>query len=172
MKANLWSPAVGSQGPAEVLDYQDVAAFLEAFYATSDGPSFKFLSTLASKDSSRLHVVAQLSSSKGSSASVSVDYVLAAAWYCVVLDEAELLDIQVLPSARRRGLGRFLLQCSLGALTVEGIKTCHLEARRSNTAALTLYHELGFQKVGERANYYQFQETREDAILLSMSPLL
>jgi len=152
--------------------YQSVAAFLSPLYVNTDGPSISFLETLAVKDSSRLHLITPTTVLEPISADGLSGQILAAAWYRVVLDEAELLDIQVLLSARRKGWGRRLLRCSLGTLASEGVSTCYLEVRRSNAAALALYHELGFRKVGERANYYRFQEGREDAILLSLSPLL
>ena len=168
----LWSSDVGSQGTVTVIGYPQVAASLDPLYLSSSGPSLNFLTTLASQQSTRLHLAVQAPLSKAALPNEFSGRILAAAWYCVVLDEAELLDIQVLPSARRQGWGRFLLQGSLGALASEGVNTCHLEVRRSNTAALSLYHKQGFEKVGERANYYRFQETREDAILLARSPLL
>lgn len=168
----LWSSDVGSQGTVTVIGYSQVAASLYPLYLSSSGPSLGFLTTLASQQSTRLHLVAQVPLSKAALPHEFSGRILAAAWYCVVLDEAELLDIQVLPSARRQGWGRFLLQSSLRTLASEGVNTCHLEVRRSNAAALSLYHKQGFEKVGERANYYRFQEAREDAILLARSPLL
>jgi ribosomal-protein-alanine N-acetyltransferase len=51
-------------------------------------------------------------------------------------------------------------------LESESVSVCHLEVRRSNSAALALYQRSNFQVVGERANYYRGKDGREDAILM------
>jgi ribosomal-protein-alanine N-acetyltransferase len=59
-----------------------------------------------------------------------------------------------------------LLQSSLDVLASESVSICHLEVRRSNSAAIALYQRTNFQIVGERANYYRGKDGREDAILM------
>ena len=46
-----------------------------------------------------------------------------------------------------------------------GIRDAFLEVRRSNKGAIALYHELGFECVGQRRGYYQAHEGREDALV-------
>lgn len=89
---------------------------------------------------------------------------LAYAAYLVVADEAELLRIAVLPSARRRGLARRLLAAGLGRLASAGIVRCHLEVRADNVPALALYARFGFAPIGRRRRYYA---DGTDALLLA-----
>ncbi len=68
--------------------------------------------------------------------------------------EAELLRVAVEPEARRRGVGRLLVEAGLGELTARGVTRCHLEVRPDNEAALALYRALGFDVAGLRPGYY------------------
>ncbi len=83
-------------------------------------------------------------------------------WFAA--DEAELGDMAVLPEARRRGLGRWLLDGALAEAARRGAKRVYLEVRESNTAARSLYERAGFETAGTRADYYS--EPKEDAILM------
>ncbi len=78
--------------------------------------------------------------------------------------EGELYRIAVLPSARRSGIGRKLLQSFLDDLEENGISACFLEVRASNLPAISLYRAFGFLEVGRRKNYYK--NPTEDALLL------
>ena len=44
-----------------------------------------------------------------------------------------------------------------------------LEVRPSNAAALALYGESGFQRLGIRRDYYRAREGKEDAIVLALA---
>jgi ribosomal-protein-alanine N-acetyltransferase len=85
--------------------------------------------------------------------------------FWVVEGEVSLLNVAVDPRARRRGLGRRLLEL----LEVEGRRaggeTIFLEVRRSNEGGLALYRAAGFQQIGIRKGYYA--SNREDAIVLA-----
>lgn len=97
------------------------------------------------------------------------DSVVAVAWFSIVSDEAELLDIRVASLFRQRGFGRQLLRFALNVLHHEQIVECHLEVRASNDAAIALYEQLGFTSSGSRANYYPSVSGREDAILMVLT---
>lgn len=127
---------------------------LTALYNDSDGPSLNFLIALLEQPGTFVWGMAQL------------DEIVAAAWYRVVLDEAELVDIRVSDAVRRTGIGRRLLSQTLQFLGGQGVTRCHLEVRRSNVSAMALYQQTGFEVTGERANYYRVQEGVEDAILM------
>jgi ribosomal-protein-alanine N-acetyltransferase len=58
---------------------------------------------------------------------------------------------------------------ALTALQVEGALKVFLEVRRSNEAALALYHKLGFIEDGVRKRYYS--DNHEDAILMMLPDL-
>lgn len=71
-----------------------------------------------------------------------------------VLDEAEVLTLAVVPTARRRGLGRALVEAAAGLLKPAGARTLWLEAAEDNAAALALYRAAGFAETGRRPGYY------------------
>ncbi len=72
----------------------------------------------------------------------------------VAADEAEILTIAVLPPWRRHGLGYALLEGACGAATAAGATAMFLEVAAGNAAALTLYQQTGFIRVGLRRGYY------------------
>jgi ribosomal-protein-alanine acetyltransferase len=66
-----------------------------------------------------------------------------------------ILTIDVYPSHRRMGIGSTLLKQIEKIFIGKGVKTCYLEAREDNVAALNLYQKLGYKKVGNLKNYYK-----------------
>ncbi len=88
----------------------------------------------------------------------------ALAW--LVADEATLVQVGTLPGWRRQGIALRLLQHLLAGLRADGAVTCHLEVRRSRTAARALYERLGFAVQGVRKDYYR--SPREDAWLMAL----
>lgn len=68
--------------------------------------------------------------------------------------EFEIHTIGVDPGHRRRGLGRLLMQQLLAVVDSTGGEV-FLEVRTDNEAAIALYEGLGFERIGERKNYYQ-----------------
>jgi len=93
-------------------------------------------------------------------AGVLVGY--AVLWFAA--DEAELGDIAVLPEARNRGLGRWILEGALREAGRRGAEQVYLEVRDGNADARRLYEKAGFETVGTRPSYYS--EPVEDAILM------
>ena len=85
----------------------------------------------------------------------------------VTLDEAELLTIAVAPDARRKGLGRSLLDQFLAEAATRGAAIVFLEVDSLNTAARALYQARGFTQVGLRRNYYREGPEPSDALVLS-----
>lgn len=79
--------------------------------------------------------------------------------------EAHVLNLCIAERLRRRGVGRELLLSVLRHARDRGIRDAFLEVRRSNKGAIALYHELGFECVGQRRGYYQAHEGREDALV-------
>ena len=72
----------------------------------------------------------------------------------LVLEEAELLSIGILPARRRLGWGRALLCAVFSEARNNGANTIVLEVAEGNVAAQSLYRALGFTPVGKRASYY------------------
>ena len=66
----------------------------------------------------------------------------------------ELENIVVAPDARRRGLGKRLLEALLAHAHETNSESVFLEVRESNAAARALYDWAGFQIAGIRKSYY------------------
>lgn len=84
-----------------------------------------------------------------------------------VAPDWELENIVVAPTARRKGLGKRLLQHLLSAARETNSAAVFLEVRESNTAARTLYEQAGFAQTGRRKSYYL--NPPEDAVLYHRS---
>jgi ribosomal-protein-alanine N-acetyltransferase len=84
----------------------------------------------------------------------------------LVLDEAHLLNLSIVPEYRRQGLGAALLEHLLNVGRAHGAKHVYLEVRRSNSAGIALYLGNGFSAIGERRGYYPADQAREDAIVM------
>lgn len=71
-----------------------------------------------------------------------------------VADEAEILTIGVVPSMRRRGMGRELVALVAGEGLRRGGASLFLEVATDNVPARRLYCAAGFAEVGTRRDYY------------------
>jgi len=65
-----------------------------------------------------------------------------------------VLTIDVSPAYRRQGIGLKLLQEIEKLFMGKGVRTCCLEVREHNVAALRLYEKCGYKKVSKLKNYY------------------
>ena len=135
----------------------DIAALeqLQQLYESSEGPLYGFLRGLLDQPHCRAWCL------------VKDKQPVAAIWYQCAAERAEMVDLRVMTSERRRGLGRQLLWASLTALGDVG--AVELEVRSSNVAARALYESLGFSETGSRSNYYATPDGREDAILMTLT---
>lgn len=77
--------------------------------------------------------------------------------------EWELENIVVATTARRKGLGKQLVEALLAAVRATGSEFVFLEVRESNAAARRLYEQAGFHQTGRRKSYYA--DPLEDAIV-------
>ncbi len=84
--------------------------------------------------------------------------------YWIVAQEVQLLAIATLPAWRRRGYGTALYEALIAEAKRTDCRSITLEVRRSNQAAISLYHRVGFRKVGVRKGYYP---DGEDALLMT-----
>ena len=90
--------------------------------------------------------------------------------YCgmwLILDEAHITNIAILPEARGRKLGEGLMRAAIAAARAQGARHMTLEVRVSNTVAQTLYRKLGFIEGGVRKRYYT--DNYEDALVMWVS---
>ena len=81
-----------------------------------------------------------------------------------VLDSADMMNIAVAPTYRRKGVGKMLINALTDHLVQKRIRFLLLEVRISNTSAIALYKGMGFEQVGKRPRYYH--NPREDALIL------
>jgi ribosomal-protein-alanine N-acetyltransferase len=81
--------------------------------------------------------------------------------------EAEILDLAVLPNARRQGIARELLRAVRSAVLDAGVSEIYLEVRESNRAAISLYEREGYRPVGVRHRYYR--NPPENALVLRVA---
>jgi len=81
-----------------------------------------------------------------------------------VLDEAEILNLGVMSTHQRQGVGRALVRGMVARLRQAGVAKVFLEVRESNAVARRLYGALGFADVGRRRDYYRLPT--EDAVIL------
>ncbi len=82
----------------------------------------------------------------------------------MMADEAEILNVAVDSSQRRRGTGSQLIEDVITASKAAGVKRIFLEVRESNEAARKFYSDMGFTETGRRRQYYR--QPVEDALLL------
>ncbi|MFO1313858.1 MAG: ribosomal protein S18-alanine N-acetyltransferase [Burkholderiales bacterium] len=82
--------------------------------------------------------------------------------------EAQLLNLSVVPDARREGLGRALLRRFVAMAGRMGAAQIFLEVRVGNAAAIALYEDEGFVRIARRARYYpaDAKGVREDALVM------
>ena len=82
-------------------------------------------------------------------------------------EDADILNVAVVPAARRRGIAAALMTELEARLAPKGVERITLEVRASNLPAIRLYEGLGYGQVGLRKNYYE--KPREDALILQKS---
>jgi ribosomal-protein-alanine N-acetyltransferase len=76
-----------------------------------------------------------------------------------------VISVAVKPSYRRRGIGKQLMQGLIQRLVEAKCSQVRLEVRAHNTAALSLYEQLGFHRQQTIRGYY---ERGEDGVLLTL----
>lgn len=87
----------------------------------------------------------------------------------VVLDQADILQLAVLPAYQRQGIACEFLSNELNNLIQNhGVQKFILEVRIDNQSAINLYLSLGFKKIGLRRNYYTIKDKTVDAVIMSL----
>ena len=83
----------------------------------------------------------------------------------ISFDESEITNVCVAEKARRRGIGRALMEELFRRMQERKVRVIHLDVRIGNTPARNLYESLGFVQDGLRKGYYDLP--KEDAVLMS-----
>lgn len=74
--------------------------------------------------------------------------------YSVSVDTADLQDLFVTISCRKKGVGTTLVAEFIKDAKLRGVKKLFLEVRESNMPAIDLYKKAGFTFLSERKKYY------------------
>jgi len=78
--------------------------------------------------------------------------------------EAEILDIAVKKSMRKKGIAGMLFSYLSTTEQMKNVEKIFLEVRESNHPARSFYEKQGFVPIGVRHNYYR--NPTEDAVLM------
>ncbi|MBQ3137741.1 MAG: ribosomal protein S18-alanine N-acetyltransferase [Clostridia bacterium] len=71
-----------------------------------------------------------------------------------ILDECYIANVAVSENARRQGVGKRLLRYAEKKAKERNCSFISLEVRVSNVGAIALYTSEGYEKMGERKNFY------------------
>lgn len=82
-----------------------------------------------------------------------------------ILGEVYITNVAVFSEFRRTGVGKALVVFLVEEMKNENAEFVTLEVRKTNHNAISLYEKCGFEKVGERKNFYE--KPIEDAILMT-----
>ena len=85
--------------------------------------------------------------------------------------EAHVLNVCVAPAQQGAGHGTRLMKRLIDLARWHRAERIFLEVRPSNTHAVRLYDQLGFNEIGKRPNYYPAKRGREDAVVMAMELL-
>ena len=85
--------------------------------------------------------------------------------------EGHVLNVCVAPEQQGQGHGRRLLRAILQLARGQGAERVFLEVRPSNTGAIALYFDMGFNEIGRRPRYYPASDGREDALVMAIELL-
>ena len=95
----------------------------------------------------------------------------ATACLSVAAGEAHLLNVCIAREYQGNGYGKRLIRRMIDVARWHRAERIFLEVRPSNTAAIALYDQLGFNEIGRRPNYYPGKRGREDAIVMAIELL-
>ena len=89
----------------------------------------------------------------------------------VAAGEAHVLNVCVARAEQSGGHGKHLMRRLIELARWHQAERIFLEVRPSNARAVELYHDLGFNEIGKRPNYYPAKRGREDAIVMALELL-
>tara|TARA_Y100001960_G_scaffold10952_1_gene10423 strand:+ start:184 stop:684 length:501 start_codon:yes stop_codon:yes gene_type:complete len=96
---------------------------------------------------------------------------IAYAIFSIIVDEAELLDINLLKTEQNNGFGSlFLKQCLATLKSEHNINNVILEVAIDNLQAIKAYQKFDYQQIGIRKNYYKNTNgSKTDALVYKIS---
>ena len=97
-------------------------------------------------------------------AAVSDDRIVGYMGVWKILDEGHITNVAVDPGHRRKHIAESLISEMIRLTSEAGINSWTLEARVDNEPAIKLYEKMGFEGVGVRPEYYEYDGT--DALIM------
>ena len=82
----------------------------------------------------------------------------------IVLDEGNVNNIAVDENFRHKGVASGILNNIIARCKDKNVSVMFLEVNENNVGAIALYTKFGFEKIGERKNYYK----SGNAIIMSL----
>ena len=98
----------------------------------------------------------------------AADELLGYAFVSRYVDAWHVMNVAVANASRRRGIASALLERLFDVTATDPQRGYTLEVRVSNTGAIRLYEQLGFEARGVRRGYYT--DNREDALIMWREP--
>ncbi len=98
----------------------------------------------------------------------TADELLGYAFVSRYVDAWHVMNVAVANAYRRRGIASALLERLFDLTATDPKRGYTLEVRVSNTGAIRLYEQLGFEARGVRRGYYT--DNREDALIMWREP--
>jgi len=92
---------------------------------------------------------------------------MAVVW--LIVDEAHIATIAILPEYRGQHIAQLLIATALHSAAANGMSSATLEVRARNIPAQKLYGSFGFKVAGFRPRYYQ--DNQEDALIMTLDAL-
>jgi len=103
-------------------------------------------------------------------------HIVGFAGFWVMAGEAHITSIAVREQYRQKGIGELLMIAVIDLAMTLNSTVVTLEVRVSNSNAQNLYTKYGFNKVGERKNYYLDRspsgDSREDAYIMTTDDIM
>jgi [ribosomal protein S18]-alanine N-acetyltransferase len=96
------------------------------------------------------------------------DELLGYAFVSRYVDAWHVMNVAIANPYRRRGIASALLERLFDVTATDPKRGYTLEVRVSNTGAIRLYEQLGFEARGTRRGYYT--DNREDALIMWREP--
>ena len=89
------------------------------------------------------------------------------AGYCgmyIAFEEGNISNVAVAPEYRRQKIAANMLKNILKLAKEKGVTAVVLEVRETNTGAIRLYEQIGFEEVGIRKDFYD--KPKENALIM------
>ena len=90
------------------------------------------------------------------------------AFLSITLGEAHILNVSVESCLRGQGFGGQMLNHLIVDAQEHGARQIFLEVRETNSVAIQMYLNHGFNEIGRRRHYYPTATGREDALVYGL----